>query len=77
MGLLKDLREGNKMFGDDIASLINFVLLTVVYFLGVGITSIIAKISGKRFLELKKREDSYWSKLNLGKLKKKEYFRQF
>jgi len=75
--LLKDLKDGNKMFGEDIASIVNFILLTFVYFLGVGLTSIIAKISGKHFLEFEKKEKSYWSELNLDKMKKKEYYRQF
>ena len=75
--LLKNIKEGNKMFGEDIASIVNFLLLTFVYFLGVGITSIIAKMSGKHFLELKMDKDSYWSELNLSKRKKEEYYRQF
>lgn len=75
--LLKDIKKGNKMFGDDISSVVNFLLLTFVYFLGVGVTSIVAKISGKHFLELNRKKDSYWSELNLGKLKKEEYLRQF
>ena len=75
--LFKGLKEGNKMFGEDIASLVNFILLTFVYFFGVGITSIIAKIFGKHFLESKKNKNSYWSELNLSKRKKEEYYRQF
>jgi len=75
--LLKDIKEGYKMFGDDIASIVNFILLTFVYFLGVGITSIVAKISRKHFLELKTERNSYWSELNLSKRTKEEYYRQF
>ena len=75
--LLKDMRDGQKMFGDDISSIVNFLLLTFVYFLGVGITSVIAKISGKHFLEFKKEGKSYWSELNLSKRKREEYYRQF
>ena len=75
--LFEDIKEGYKTFGEDIASIVNFFLQTFVYFLGVGITSIIAKISGKHFLELKREEDSYWSELNLSKKKKEEYCRQF
>ena len=50
---LNGLKEGNRMFGEDIASVINFILLTFVYLFGVGITSMIAKLSGKNFLEIK------------------------
>lgn len=77
--LLKDLKDGQKMFGEDIASIVNFFLLTFVYFLGVGITSIFAKILRKHFLELNfnKKSRTYWSKLNLGKRPLEEYYRQF
>ena len=74
---LKDIKAGTKIFGDDIASIVNFILLTIVYFFGVGLTSLVAKISGKHFLELKTKKSSYWSKLNLSKGKKEEYYRQF
>tara|TARA_Y100000310_G_scaffold167546_2_gene167422 strand:- start:61990 stop:62229 length:240 start_codon:yes stop_codon:yes gene_type:complete len=75
--LLKDFKEGTKIFGEDIASIVNFILLTFVYFLGVGLTSVIAKIFGKRFLEFKKEKKSHWSDLNLDKKKKEGYYRQF
>ena len=75
--LLKDIKAGTKIFGDDIASIVNFLLLTFVYFLGVGITSIIARISGKNFLDLREKRGSYWSELNLSKRTKEEYYRQF
>lgn len=38
-----------------IATLINFFLLTIVYFLGIGLTSIVAKIFGKRFFKSQKK----------------------
>ena len=49
--ILKGMRLGMKEFGGDITILINSVLLGVVYMLGVGITSIIAKAFGKKFLK--------------------------
>ena len=51
---------GFKRFGHLISLIVNSVLLFFVYFIGVGITSIIAKIFGKRFLELDKNKESYW-----------------
>ena len=73
------IKEGQKAFGEDIASIINFILLTIVYFIGVGLTSIFAKIFSKHFLELNidKNVNSYWENLNLEKKKKEEYYRQF
>ena len=79
MGFFNDLLKGQKMFGEDISSMVNFFLLTFTYFFGVGLTSICAKIFGKHFLELKinKEKDSYWSELNLTKKPVEEYYRQF
>jgi hypothetical protein len=78
-GFFEGFKDGMKSFGENIAIIINTVLLFLVYVLGVGITSIIAKIMGKRFLHTKisKRRDSYWAKLDLKKRSKEEYYRQF
>jgi len=72
-------KKGQKFFGEAIATLINSILLTIVYFLGFGLTSIFAKIFGKHFLELKinKNINSYWETLNLNKRPIEEYLRQF
>lgn len=69
--------KGFKQFGHIINNIINFVLLSVVYFIGVGITFLVAKIMGKHFLNTGKKKDTYWVKLNLGKQKMEDYYRQF
>ena len=72
------LRRGIKSFGDGIAVIVNSVLLLVVYIIGVGLTSIIAKASGKRFLDMKtNNEKTYWSDLDLKTKSREEYYRQF
>lgn len=73
----KGFAKGFKDFGNSITNIINFVLLFIVYFVGVGITSLVATIAGKHFLETKKKKDTYWVKLDLGKKKFEEYYRQF
>ncbi len=70
-------QKGMKSFSDNITSIINFLLLSIVYFIGVGLTSITAKIFGKHFLDTKKKKDSYWINLNLKKKSIEEYYRQF
>jgi hypothetical protein len=55
----RSYRSGFHRFGTDIAGIINTVLLLAVYIIGVGITSLIAKLAGKRFLETRKKR-SYW-----------------
>ena len=79
MGLFNDIKQGQKMFGEDVSSVINFILLSGIYLVSIGLTSIFAKISGKHFLELdiNKNRESYWSDLNLVKKPIKEYYRQF
>jgi len=69
---------GMKNFGDNISIIINSVLLTIVYIIGVGITAFFARIKKKRFLDTKiSGKKSYWNDLNLSKKKLKEYYRQF
>ncbi len=75
---IKGFKKGIENFGYNIALIINTALLLVVYFTGVGLTSIIAKLIGKHFLETKlSKKNTYWSDLNLKKKNIKEYYRQF
>lgn len=76
-GFIDGFKEGQKNFGESIAVIINSVLLSIVYFVGVGLTSIIAKLLGRNFLGLEFKEGTYWEDLNLGKKERKEYYRQF
>ncbi len=77
MSFLKSFKKGIKNFNYSIQIIINFILLSMVYLIGVGLTSIIAKLSKKHFLTFKKEEKTYWSDLNLKKKQMGEYFRQF
>ena len=70
-------QKGIKCFSDNISTIINFLLLSIVYLIGVGLTSITAKIFGKHFLDMKKKKNSYWSDLNLKKKPDDGYYRQF
>ena len=51
----KGFKEGMNDFGHNLSGIVNAVLLSVVYIAGVGPTSILAKLSGKRFLEKNKQ----------------------
>jgi len=70
-------KKGLKLFGEAISSIINIILLSGVYLLGVGLTSLIAKLFSNRFLNLKpdKNLDSYWKASS--PIKKEEFYRQF
>lgn len=73
------IKKGMNSFGSSISVIINSALLLAVYILGVGLTSIVAKLTGKHFLETKKskEEKTYWTDLNLKKKNIEEYYRQF
>lgn len=71
-------KEGFQEFGHNLNTLINTVLLTVVYIIGVGLTSVAARLFGKRFLVTEPSDDeTYWQELNLETKEMEEYFRQF
>ena len=75
--LINAYLKGMKEFGINISTLVNTILLFFTYLIGVGITSIVAKISGKHFMDLRRREGTYWHDINLGKRKKEDYYKQF
>lgn len=76
---LKGFKEGMRNFGYNITLIINSVLLSLVYIIGVGFTSIFAKLFRKQFLETKisRKRETYWSDLDLKKKSIEEYYRQF
>ena len=76
---ISGFKEGQKAFIETIAVIINSILLSLVYILGVGITSIIGKLFKKNFLDMKvdKKAQSYWNDFDLKKKKVDEYYRQF
>jgi hypothetical protein len=55
------IREFLRVVSDTTARVVNFVLLFFVYFLGVGLTSVIGKIFRKRFLDMNYEKVS-WTK---------------
>ena len=74
----KAFRKGFRSFGLSVSILVNFVLLFFVYLMGIGLTSIVAKIFHKHFLDLdNKNQKSYWTQLNLNKKKIDYYYKQF
>ena len=77
--VFKGFKKGMQDFGHNITIIINSILLSIVYIIGIGLTSIIAKIFKKSFLDTKisKEKKSYWSELNLKKKSLDKYYRQF
>ncbi len=69
----KNIKEGMYCFAELVANLINTVLLFLAYLFVVGPTAMIAKISGKKFLQLEKTK---WIKIDNNKTKE-SFYRQF
>ena len=75
----RGFKKGMNNFNQIITTLVNSILLSFVYLIGVGLTSILAKIVRKSFLETKisDKQETYWSELNLKKKSLEEYYQQF
>ncbi len=60
------LRKGTKLFGSCLGSLVNAVVLSIAYFFGIGLSFLIARLSGKSLMEIKttKKKGSYWNNVN-------------
>ena len=66
-----------KLYKNIITKIINSILLTPVYIFGIGITSIIAKLAHRHFLESKNMNiKSFWAGYENIK-DKKRYYRLF
>ena len=64
--------------GKLISGIVNFILLLVVYIIGIGIVSISMRIFRKHFLELKKTDKkSNWYEHRVEKQPLEQYYRTF
>ena len=61
-----------------VSAIVNFVLLLIVYFIGIGIVSVFAKLFRKHFLELKKQsKKTNWQEHKVTKQPLEQYYRTF
>ena len=76
---IKGFKIGFNFFKENISIIINSILLSIIYIIGIGLSFLIAKILRKGFLDTKidKNKNSYWLNLNLGKKKEDYYYKQF
>ena len=72
-------KKGFLNFGHNIGLIVNAILLSFVYIVGVGLTAIAARLVGKKFFETKLEKDSetYWNELNIKKRETEKYYKQF
>jgi len=60
------------------SGIVNFILLLLVYIIGIGLVSIFAKIFRKHFLQLKKQsKNSNWDEHKVEKQPLEKYYRTF
>ena len=82
LGMLSKILSSIKSILESIAkvisNVINFILLAIVYFIGIGFVAIIAKLFRKHFLELKKQnKKSNWHEHRVEKQPLERYYRTF
>lgn len=82
LGFLKPLKPLLAPFtfvGKKVATAINYILLTIVYFTAFAATAAIGKLLGKSFLDLKidRERKSYWLERKNEDYGKKESYRSF
>lgn len=72
-------RSGMHFFGERIGAIVNAGLLLFVYGCGIGIPSLIARLFGKRFLEMKIEGQltTYWRPIREVPGPLRRYLRQF
>lgn len=71
--------EGMRLFGESISAIVNTLLLTLVYIVGIGLTSVVAKMFGKHFLDssVDREARSYWRETDIGGESLEQQYRQF
>ena len=73
------VREGFTFFGECITTLVNSILLAIVYLIGVGLTSLVSRLFRKSFIDLglKPKSESYWIDASQKKRALDDNYRQF
>ncbi len=76
---IKSIKNGLDIFSQNIITLVNALLLSLVYFIGVGITKLFTKLQGKRLLDtnIDKNKETYWQQVKEKSTHIDEYYKQF
>lgn len=74
----KGFSQGFRDFSHTLTNIINFSLLLLVYILGIGLVSLISKLFGKHFLDIKKQnKNSNWHEHKVTRQPIEKYYRTF
>jgi len=78
-GFASGIFEGMKEFGSNISIIVNSLLLLIVYVLGVGASSLAARMLNKKLFDfqISKSRSTYWIDMNMQKQGIAGYKRQF
>ena len=61
-----------------ISSIVNFILLALVYFISIGLVSMFMKLFRRHFLDLEKqKKESTWHEHNVAKQPLEDYYKSF
>jgi hypothetical protein len=72
------IKKGMTGFGHKVSHTVNFILLSVLYFTGVGLVAVASKAAGKKFLDMRYNEgQTYYKPVEKGGGKVEDYLRQF
>jgi hypothetical protein len=63
MTFFTGFREGFTAFGHRVNSVVTVIVLVPVYFVGIGLTAVLGRVTRKKFLVLKPEGSSYWLKV--------------
>jgi len=74
---IKGFKDGLKYLGENINFLVNCFLFSIIYLIGVGLTSVFLKIFRKHLLELSIGRKTYWEKMVADDKEKNNYYNQF
>ncbi len=79
IGWVKKVKGILDTVGKVVSTIVNVILLTFVYFVGVGLTALWARAKKHHFFEreLDKNALSYWTPLPLGDRPREKFYRQF
>lgn len=78
--IFEPIRKVLEPVGKFVQSIVNFFLFAIVYFLAIGMVSLISKhIFKKKFLDLHedRRQKSYWKSKDLGTEEMRRYYRMY
>ena len=74
----KGMKQGFRDFSHTLTNIINFLMLLIVYVLGIGLVAVISKLSGKHYLDLGKTgSKSNWHEHKVTKQPLEKYYRTF